>query len=69
VKDRALLIAIGLYGLRFGPVLVIAMMRGGLSLDVHGFGLIIFGQAIWFIVAGILLCRAQPSDSVQKVSG
>lgn len=69
VKNRALPIAIGIYGLLLDPVLVIAMMTGGLSLDVHGFGLIIFGQAIWFIVAGILLCRAHPSDSTQKVGG
>lgn len=69
VKNRALPIAIGIYGLLLGPVLVIAMVTGGLSLDVHGFGLIIFGQAIWFIVAGILLCRAHPSDSTQKVGG
>jgi hypothetical protein len=67
VKNRALPIAIGIYGLLLGPVLVIAMVTGGLSLDVHGFGLIIFGQATWFIVAGILLCRAGPSDSTQKV--
>jgi hypothetical protein len=69
VKNRALPIAIGIYGLLLGPVLVIAMITGGLSLDVHGFGLIIFGQAIWFIVAGILLCRTHPSDSTQKVGG
>ncbi|HWM26797.1 MAG TPA: hypothetical protein VNP98_18410 [Chthoniobacterales bacterium] len=69
VKNRALLIAVGIYGLLLGPALVIAMMTGGLSLDVHGFGLIIFGQAIWFIVAGIFLFRAHPSDSTQKVGG
>lgn len=69
VKNRALLIAVGIYGLLIGPALVIAMMTGGLSLDVHGFGLIIFGQAIWFIVAGIFLVRAHPSDSTQKVGG
>lgn len=69
VKNRALPIALGVYGLLLGPALVIAMMTGGLSLDVHGFGLIIFGQAIWFIVAGILLCRERQSDSTQKVDG
>ena len=37
VKNRALPIAIGIYGLLLGPVLVIAMLSGGLSLDVHGF--------------------------------
>jgi len=69
VKNRALPMAIGIYGLLLGPAFVIAMMTGGLSLDVHGFGLIIFGQAIWFIAAGIFLCRAHPGDSPQKVGG
>ena len=50
VKSRALPVAIGIYGLLLGPVLVIALISGGLSLDVHGFGLVIFSQAIWFIV-------------------
>ena len=59
VKNRALSIAIGIYGLLLGPAIVIAMITGGLSLDVHGFGLITFSQAIWFIVAGILLWRSQ----------
>jgi hypothetical protein len=58
VKNRKLSMAIGIYGLLLGPAIVIAMMSGGLSLDVHGFGLIIFSQAIWFIVAGVLLFRS-----------
>jgi hypothetical protein len=62
VKSRALPIAIGIYGLLFGPVIVIAMVSGSLSLDVHGFGLIIFSQAIWFIVAGILLWRSKATS-------
>jgi hypothetical protein len=66
VRNRALPIAIGIYGLLLGPVLLLAMITGGLRLDVHGFGLIIFGQAIWFVVAGIHLWRARPNDSVQK---
>lgn len=69
VTSRSLPIAIGLYGLLLGPVLVIAMITGGLSLDVHGFGLVIFGQALWFIVAGVLLCRTRPGGSAQKVGG
>ena len=57
VENRALPLAIGLYGLLLGPTVIIAMLTG-LSLDVHGFGLIIFSQAIWFIVTGILLMRS-----------
>ena len=69
VKNRALPIGLGIYGLFVGPVLVIAMMTGALVLDVHGEGLIIFIQAISFIAAGILLCRASVTDSAQKVGG
>lgn len=58
VKRRAFSVASGIYGLLLAPVVVIAMITGGLSLDVHGFGLIIFGQAIWFIVLGVLLLRS-----------
>jgi hypothetical protein len=59
VKSRALPVAIGIYGLLLGPLIVIALISGGLSLDVHGFGLVIFSQAIWFIVAGLLLLRSK----------
>jgi hypothetical protein len=63
VKSRTLPIAIGIYGLLLGPVIVIAVISGGLSLDVHGFGLVIFGQAIWFIVVGVLLLRSKETLS------
>jgi hypothetical protein len=63
VKSRALPVAIGIYGLLLGPALVIAMTSGALSLDVHGFGLVVFSQAIWFIIAGILLLRSKETFS------
>jgi len=59
VQSRTLSVAIGIYGLVLSPVVVIAMLTGSLRLDVHGFGLIIFGQAIWFIVVGIILRRSK----------
>ena len=58
VKSRALPVAIGIYGLLLGSVSVIALICGALSLDAHGFGLVVFSQAVWFIVAGILLLRS-----------
>jgi hypothetical protein len=63
VKSRAFPVAIGIYGLLLGPVIVIALISRGLSLDVHGFGLVIFSQAIWFIVTGILLLRSKETLS------
>jgi hypothetical protein len=59
VKRRAFPIGIGIYGLLLGPALVIAMISGSLRLDVHGFGLIVFSQAVWFILMGILLVRSK----------
>jgi hypothetical protein len=63
VKSRAFPVGIGIFGLLLGPALVIAMTTGGLSLDAHGFGLIIFSQAIWFIVAGVLLLQSRETLS------
>jgi hypothetical protein len=63
VTSRALPVVIGIYGLLLGPVIVIALISGGLSLDVHGFGLVIFSQAIWFIVVGMLLSRSKETLS------
>jgi hypothetical protein len=58
VRRRVFPVALGMFGLLLASTLVIAMMTGGLSLDAHGFGLIIFSQAIWFIVAGVFLLRS-----------
>lgn len=59
VKGRALPIGLGVYGLLLAPAIVIATISGYQSLDAHGFGLIIFSQAIWLIIAGILLMRTE----------
>lgn len=58
VRSHALPVALGIYGLLLGSVSVIALICGALSLDAHGFGLVVFSQAVWFIVAGILLLRS-----------
>jgi len=48
---------LGIYGCILGGVTLIALSSGHLNLDAHGFGIIIFGQAGWFIVAGGLILR------------
>jgi hypothetical protein len=63
VKGRALSIGLGAYGLLLALVIVVAMIGGALSLDVHGFGLIVFCQAIWLILAGVFLIRTGPARS------
>lgn len=58
LRSGALARGIGIYGCILAPVTMLAVLSGHLRMDVHGFGAIILGQAIWFISAGIELCKA-----------
>jgi hypothetical protein len=40
-----------------GLATLLALFSGHLNLDAHGFGIVIFAQASWFIIAGALLWR------------
>lgn len=57
VRSRALAIGVGIYGFVLGPAIMVALLSGHLRLDVHGMGAVILGQAVWFIIVGVLLCR------------
>jgi hypothetical protein len=59
VRSGALSRGVGIYGCVLGAFTVIGMLSGLLNPDVHGFGLIIFGQALWFILIGASLCRVR----------
>jgi hypothetical protein len=50
---------LSIYGCILAGITLIALFSGHLNLDKHGFGIIIFGQAGWFIVAGALLLRRE----------
>jgi hypothetical protein len=58
-RNRKLARGLGIYGCILGSVTVLALFSGRLNLDAHGFGIVIFGQAGWFIVAGALLWRRE----------
>jgi hypothetical protein len=62
VRSRSLARGAGFYGLVVGSAIVVAVGSGYLSLDVHGFGLVVLLQAIWFIAVGILLWRLAGRD-------
>lgn len=47
--------ALGFYGLLLGAALVLAVGSGHLHLGVHGFGILVFTQALWFVGAGAWL--------------
>jgi len=49
--------ALGVYGCLLGPITILVVLSGHLRLNVHGFGMIALGQAIWFISAGVLLWK------------
>jgi hypothetical protein len=47
--------ALGMYGCFVAPLTLVAVLSGHLRLNVHGFGMVVLGQAVWFISAGVLL--------------
>jgi hypothetical protein len=59
LRGAALSRGVAIYGCILGPVTVIAVLSGHLRLDVHGFGMVVLGQAVWLIIVGVLLCRAR----------
>lgn len=50
LRNRTLSWGIGIYGCVLGVVTVAGIFSGFLTPDPHGFGLLIFGQAIWFLI-------------------
>ncbi len=56
--------ALGIYGCILGPLTILGVLSGHIRLNVHGFGLVVLGQAIWFVTAGVLLCRQNFGDAV-----
>lgn len=47
----------GIYGLCLAPATILVLLSGHLSLGVHGFGMVMVAQAIWFVSVGVLLQR------------
>lgn len=50
LRYRTLGRGIGIYGVVLGVVTAAAICSGFLTPDRHGFGMLIFGQAIWFLI-------------------
>jgi len=62
LRSATLARGVGTYGCILGPITLIAVLSGHLKLDVHGFGVVVFGQALWFIIVGALLCRIRATE-------
>jgi hypothetical protein len=54
-RGRTLGRGLGFYGCILGVATLAALFSGHLNLDAHGFGAVVFGQAAWFVVAGLML--------------
>jgi hypothetical protein len=50
LRYRTLGRGVGIYGVVLGVVTAAAICSGFLTPDRHGFGMLIFGQAIWFLL-------------------
>jgi hypothetical protein len=55
LRNGGLLRGIAIYGCLAALVIVLAICSGHLHLNVHGMAVVVFSQAIWFIVVGTQL--------------
>ena len=46
---------VAIYGLFLAPATILALVSGRLRMDVHGFGMLVVLQAIWFIGVGFAM--------------
>ena len=66
-RSRTLARGLAIYGCVIGVASVVAV-TAGLGMDVHGFGAVVLGQAIWFVTAGVLLRREAEKSYAQSRS-
>jgi hypothetical protein len=65
LRNRTLGRGVGVYGVVLGAVTVAGIFSGFLTPDRHGFGILIFGQAIWFLIVAAGLWRLGPDAAVE----
>jgi hypothetical protein len=64
-RNRILPRGLAIYGFILGLATLLALFSGHLNLDAHGFGLIVFGQAAWLIIAGrVLLSHGEVDTNI-----
>ncbi len=55
LRGRQLGRVAAIYGCILAPITIAAVLSGHLKLGVHGFGMVVLTQAIWFVSGGVLL--------------
>lgn len=61
VRTRLMRRAAGILGCVVAAVTLLILFSGHLTLDVHGFGAVVLGQAVWLIMVGLELRRTGPA--------
>jgi len=61
LRNRTLPSGVGAYGCIIGFLTVVVLVSGQMGRSPHLFGLVIIGQTIWFVIAGVMLARAAAS--------
>ena len=62
LRYRVLGLGVGIYGVILGLATTIAICSGLLTPDRHGFAILIFGQAIWFLLAARDMWKVAPPE-------
>jgi hypothetical protein len=57
MKSKEFAMSAGIYGCILGPMTIVAVVSGHVTLGVHGFGMIVLCQAIWYVAIGVGLWR------------
>jgi hypothetical protein len=65
VRGGALGRGIGFYGVMAAAVILFALLSGHLPLSVHGFGLVVLAQAVWFVVVGVQMMRSPANGAAR----
>ena len=63
-RSRKLPRGLAIYGCILGTATLLVLFSGHLRLDAHGFGAVMLGQSIWFVIAGTVLWSGAPEPAV-----
>ena len=62
VEEQEICGGVGIYGCILGPVTIVLVGSGHVKLGVHGFGMIVVAESIWYVIVGVMLMRMQEEN-------
>jgi hypothetical protein len=62
LKSKKFAAALGIYGCVLGTVTIILVGSGHVKLGVHGFGMIVVAESIWYVIVGVMLMRMREEN-------